>query len=431
MSQATCRLSLLVSVVVKDTIKVTSQHLVLNPLKVGANITGKCYITAAATRFILHMGICFADKAEATPRTHYLNLKHRGSASPLILIKYAFLRLPRSATSAPSGTAAPALGPATPDWTHNMDSGSSSLGTTLSWRSASSFPEDDAKHVHEPSDATEPTGDEHKWKNRFEGVFQNKPPGRQVSSLSDRESDSSEATTCRYLDTSSSLSSHALEANAASGGRLGSGGGDVCTSGEQGDEWRRSGWQREEPAAPAEREEAALRLNSLWQQSAYGNTWKEEDDDSCFTGVFQAKLVELDGDPAATPTTPPASPDPDWLSQFEMDNLVDTLKSMGPAMRPRSTASRSPAPAPISSLPPIVEDTPSPASLDVPDFSAAAAARESLERKPGEQLNGLYTLPLDLGLRNTRDTRSLLDLMKQNQQVEKRLQLSSSLVIFQ
>lgn len=323
-----------------------------------------------------------------------------------------------------------------------MDSGYSSLSTTLSAKKSSSFPEDDAKHFHKLSligeseagstAATETNGEEYKWKNRFEGVFQYKPPTSEDSSVSDRESDSSKATTCKYLDTSSSLSSHTLEPNITSGNRLSSSR-EVCTSGEgeQGDEWWRSSSQWEEPAAPAEREGAPPRLKSLWQQSAYDNTCNEEDEDSArFTGVFQARLVELDSDPVATPSTPPASPDSDSLSQFEMDNLVDTLKSMGPSMRPRSTVPRPPAPALMSSLPPIVEDSPSPASLDVPDFSGAAAMRESLEQKPVEPLNGLYTLPPDLGLRSTRDTRSLLDLMKQNQQVEKLLQLSLSLMRF-
>lgn len=370
-----------------------------------------------------------------------MNLKDRGSALVLLIfIKYAFLHLHRSATT--SGTAVLALG-LEPDRTRKMDSGYSSLSTTLAFKN---FPEDDAKRFHKLSliresqadgaastAAAETNGEENKWKNRFEGVFHHKPPRGEDSSLSDAESDSSEATTCKYLDTSSSLFSPAPEPDLTPGNRLSSSR-EVCTGGEgeQRDEWRRSGSQWEEPAAPAEREGAALRLKSLWQQSAYDNSFKEEEDDSeRFTGVFQATLVELDSDPLATPSTPPASPDSDSLYQFEMDNLVDTLKSMGPSMRPRATVPRPPAPNLMSSLPPIVEDSQSPVSLDLPDFSGAATRRESLERKPAEPLNGLYTLPADLGLRSTRDTRSLLDLMKQNQQVEKLLQLSLSLMIFQ
>lgn len=305
-----------------------------------------------------------------------------------------------------------------------MDSGYS--GLSLSSKSSSSFPDDDAKPFHKMSlmgeseaagapSTGETNGGEWKWKNRFEGVFQYNPARGEGSSVS------ADAAACKYLDTCSSL---------ASGNRLSSSsgsGGDVCASGgsERRDEWRRSGSQREEPAAPAEREGAALRLKSLRQPSASDSAVREEEDDddsARFTGVFQATLVELDADPVATPSTPPASPDSDSLYQFEMDNLVDTLKSMGPSTRPRTTVQRPPAPALMSSLPPIVEDSQSPASLDVPDFSGAATVRESLEQNPGEPLNGLYTLPPDLGLRSTRDTRSLLDLMKQNQQVEKLLQ---------
>uniref|UniRef100_A0A674NW84 Beta/gamma crystallin domain-containing protein 1-like n=1 Tax=Takifugu rubripes TaxID=31033 RepID=A0A674NW84_TAKRU len=322
----------------------------------------------------------------------------------------------RSATT--SGTAVLSE----PDWTHKMNSGFSSLSTTLSLKNSSSPPEDESKRIRKvsliretearsgsPPAAAETNGGEFKWRNRFEGVSQFKPPSED-SPLSD----GSEAATCNYLDTSFSLSSHAPEQHVTSGNREG----DVCTGGEgeRRDEWRRSSTEWEEPAAPAEREGAPLRLKSHWQQSAYDNTLEEEDEDSeCFTGVFQATLVELDSDLVALPSTPPASPDSDSLCQFDMDNLVDTLKSMGPSMRPRTTVPRPPAPVLMSSLPPIVEDTHSPASVDVPDISGAANTRGSLEHKPTESLNGLYTLPPDLGLRSTRDTRSILDLMKQEQ----------------
>lgn len=304
-----------------------------------------------------------------------------------------------------------------------MNSGYSSLSTSLSLKISSSPPEDESKRVRKVSliseteahsgglDATrtsaaaaETNGGEFKWRNRFEGVSQFKPPRSEDSPLSD----SSEAATCKYLDTSSS---HAPEQHIASGNS-----GDVYMGGEgeRRDEWRRSSSEWEEPAAPAEREGAPLRLKSHWQQSADDNTLVEEDEDSArFTGVFQAKLVELDSDPVALPSTPPASPDSDSLCQFDMDNLVDTLKSMGPSIRPRTTVPRPPAPVLMSSLPPIVEDTHSPASVDVPDISGAANTRGYLEHNPTESLNGLYTLPPDLGLRSTRDTRSILDLMKQ------------------
>lgn len=290
-----------------------------------------------------------------------------------------------------------------------MSSVYSSLSTTLACKSSSSPPEEDPKRGRKVSliAAADLDDEEYKWRNRFEGVSQYKPPSSEDSSLSD----SSQAATCKYLDTSSSLPSHAQEQNIASRN-----GGGVYTSAE--DERRRSGLEWVEPAAP-DREGAPLWLKSLWHPSACDNTSEEEDDDaSRFTGVFQATLVELDSDPVALPSTPPASPDLDSPSQFDMDNLVDTLKSMGPSMRPRAGAPRPPAPALMSSLPPIVEDTHSPACVDVPDIAGAANTTEPVEQNPGESLNGLYTLPPDLGLRSTRNTRSVLDLMKQNQQVE-------------
>lgn len=348
-------------------------------------------------------------------------MKHRGPASSLAVIGLLYACPHRSATT--SGTAVLSA-PTEPDWTLKMNSGYSSLSTTLSFKNSSSPPEDESKRVRKVSLISEAeahsgsldasstaaagtNGGEFKWRNRFEGVSQFKPPRSEDSPLSD----SSEAAACKYLDTSSS---HAPEQQITSGNRVG----DVYTGGEgeRRDEWRRSSLEWEEPAAPAEWEGAPLRLKSHWQQSAYDNTLQEEDEDedeARFTGVFQATLVELDSDPVALPSTPPASPDSDSLSQFDMDNLVDTLKSMGPSIRPRTAVPRPPAQVLMSSLPPIVEDTHSPASVDVPDISGAANTRGSLEHKPAESLNGLYTLPPDLGLRSTRDTRSILDLMKQ------------------
>ncbi|XP_077362514.1 uncharacterized protein crybg2 [Festucalex cinctus] len=137
---------------------------------------------------------------------------------------------------------------------------------------------------------------------------------------------------------------------------------------------------------------------------------------SSFTGVFKATLVELDV------PTPPASPDVDG-SQFEMDNLVDTLKSMGPSMRPRSIGLRGPTPAPVSALPPIVEDAPSPVTSDI------ASPTKRLEAGAvKEGLNGIYTIPADLGLKRSagRDTRSPMELMKKEQSVTRDMPLRAS-----
>ncbi|KAI3358749.1 hypothetical protein L3Q82_015158, partial [Scortum barcoo] len=148
-----------------------------------------------------------------------------------------------------------------------------------------------------------------------------------------------------------------------------------------------------------------------------------DDEDSRFTGVFKATLVELVSDPAAPPSTPPASPDEDSPFQFDMDSLVDTLKSMGPSFRPRNTGLRAAPSALVSSLPPIVEDAPSPVTSDVPASHASPAKKMDTTDSPAEPLNGLYTLPADLGLKRStqRDTRSPLELMKQSQLQDQQL----------
>uniref|UniRef100_A0A3Q2XDL3 PR domain containing 1b, with ZNF domain n=1 Tax=Hippocampus comes TaxID=109280 RepID=A0A3Q2XDL3_HIPCM len=137
----------------------------------------------------------------------------------------------------------------------------------------------------------------------------------------------------------------------------------------------------------------------------------DDTDASCFTGVFKATLVELD-DPAAPGSTPPASPDVD-CNQSDMDNLVDTLKSMGPSLRPRGMGLRGPAGIPVSALPPIVEDAPSPVTSDI----IASPTKRTEAGPAGEARNGIFALPADLGLkRNTsRDTRSPMELMKKEQ----------------
>lgn len=307
---------------------------------------------------------------------------------------------------------------------------------------------------------------EYRWKNKFEGLTQYKSHKTEDSSFTDplsyRTSDTyfgssslssssppPEATTYKYHSTaysSSSSYSPSAEEHFTLGNRLNdrsevylSGEGEPA--GEQKDEWRRSLVEQEEPAAPAgeterQSEGESERIQTRWDseqlsvydltsagQTSYDSTdsFKEDSDDSSpFTGVFQATRVELVSDPAAPPSTPPASPDADSLNQFDMENLVDTLKSMGPSMRPRNAGLRGTPPVLVSSLPPIVEDAPSPVSSnDVPDSKNSPTKKVEATVKPGESINGLYTLPADLGLKwNTpRDTRSPLELMKQNIQV--------------
>lgn len=142
-----------------------------------------------------------------------------------------------------------------------------------------------------------------------------------------------------------------------------------------------------------------------------------EDDSTCFTGVFQAKRVEL-VDPSAPFSTPPASPELDSPNQFDMDSLVDTLKNMGPALRTRSLSLRG-QPQGLSALPPIVEDASSPATSVISDPLTNNAIKITAADAPVEARNHVYTMPADLGLKRTanRDSRSPLELMKQGQQV--------------
>lgn len=290
---------------------------------------------------------------------------------------------------------------------------------------------------------------DYRWRNRFEGVSQYKPPPEDSSTgyrLSDTYLSTSSAlpesgTAHKYLANTLSSSSPASEEHIiTSSGLTDSSSVYVSREGEPAlerrDEWRSSLLGREEPDAPAgeqqgggETEKTELRrdtqqlpVSDSAQSVGYGSgdTFKEEDGDSSrFTGVFQATRVELVSDPPALPSTPPASPEADSPNQFDMESLVDTLKSMGPSMRQRTTSIRAPAPALISSLPPIVEDAQSPATSDVPDSVNGLLKKEAVGNSTAEPQNGFYTLPPDLGLRGTaRDTRSPLELMKQTQQVK-------------
>lgn len=303
---------------------------------------------------------------------------------------------------------------------------------------------------------------EYKWKNRFEGVSQYKPSKTEnytfseslTYSISDTSSSNSSSSSSsalpdataytRFTDSFSSPSLPSLEEPVTLGNRL-SDRTEFYLSRERNpvkepaDDWRRSLVEQEEPAAAAgetlgRREGESESVKSAWesrqlsvsglssaQQTSYNNTvsLEEEDDDSSrFTGVFTATLVEAVSDPvAANPSTPPASPDEDSTSQFDMEILVDTLKSMGPSLRQRSVSIRTTNPGLLSSLPPIVEDAPSPVSSDMPDSVSGLQTKMEGTGAPAESLNGLYTLPPDLGLKRTspRDSRSPLELIRQNQ----------------
>uniref|UniRef100_A0A672I1E0 Serine-rich adhesin for platelets-like n=2 Tax=Salarias fasciatus TaxID=181472 RepID=A0A672I1E0_SALFA len=299
---------------------------------------------------------------------------------------------------------------------------------------------------------------EYKWKNRFEGVSQYVPRMTENSSFSDSLSSRiSESSSIHYPYSSYSSSSssstlpeapaykHLSEVSAPSPEEHSTLGGhlpdrtavflerDSEPAGRPSGSWRRSYLLREleeeHPAAPAASrpEAAAEQTESGWdsqQLPALGvsssppaSGYRDDHEDEAFTGVFKATLVQLVPDPAAPPSTPPASPEDDFSSPSHMESLVDTLKSMGPSMRPRGMALRPPAPTLMSSLPPIVEDATSPVVGDATD-SAGSPVKPAGPTSPQTEVpNGQYVLPADLGLRkNIRDLRSPLELMKQSQE---------------
>nr|XP_019959301.1 PREDICTED: uncharacterized protein LOC109639985 [Paralichthys olivaceus] len=353
-----------------------------------------------------------------------------------------------------------------------MSSGYSSLSTKLTSRNLYPLEEDESQQrFHKVSLITEADGrgqdrvdsmesnggdvdSEYMWKNRFEGVSQYRPykvqdlifSDSQIYTTSDTYSSTSssssafpEATVYKHLsDTlSSTASSPAPEERFTLSNRLRDEtqvylSHESESAGEAKDEWRRSVVEREEPAAPAsegerQREGEAEResrwdsqhlpvsgFSSALHTSHIDGFTQDDDESSEFTGLFKATLVQLDGEPTAPLPTPPASPDTDSSNQLEMDNLVDTLKNMGPSFRPRCTGLRPPAPALMSSLPPIVEDAPSPITPDIP--ASLTSPVKKMESNGTDSLDGIFTLPPDLGLkRHPRDTRSPLELLKTQQ----------------
>ncbi|KAM7373437.1 hypothetical protein PAMP_008287 [Pampus punctatissimus] len=301
-------------------------------------------------------------------------------------------------------------------------------------------------------------GSEHKWRNTFEGVFQHelyKP----------EDSSSSDTLSYKMPDTSSFSSSSAVpeaiaykqdnnvfstsspspsppstEEHITIGNRL-SDRTEVYLrreqAGEPKGEQRRGFVEKEESAAPAgetegEAEPKPEKIESSWDSqqlpvSGFSSvhltscdttdSFKEKDNSSNFTGVFKAMRVELVSDPSGPFSTPP---DMDTSSTHEMENLVDTLKSMGPAMRPRSLGLRGPPQGHQSSLPPIVEDGPSPVTSNPHTSHTSLTNDKGAKGTPDGSLNGPYILPVDLGLKRhtVRDTRSPVELLKQNQQQE-------------
>ncbi|XP_075995421.1 uncharacterized protein crybg2 [Genypterus blacodes] len=290
------------------------------------------------------------------------------------------------------------------------------------------------------SNGTDISSKDYEWKNRYEEAFRHKTDFTGGSSLS-------HLLNAKILDTqgiTSSSSSTALPraklyTQSLSDSSISSpppperpvtlvdglsDWSEAARAAERRDEWRRSFVEQEEPVAPAsEGEGEAEGVNSHWDSqplqvsvsssahqtslAAVASALRDNDDDdasSFFTGVFKATRVELVSDPLAPPSTPPSSPEAESPYQCDMESLKYTLKSMGPTQRPKSL--RGPPQGLLSSLPPIVEDAPNP-------FAQSLSSSGS----PPESLNGLYTLPLELGLKKSpfiRETRLPMDMVKQN-----------------
>ncbi|XP_070403426.1 beta/gamma crystallin domain-containing protein 2 [Nothobranchius furzeri] len=303
-----------------------------------------------------------------------------------------------------------------------MSSGVSSLSTKLTLKASSPPAEDGSKpRVHKVSLVLEgdrssqpphaDPGSEFRWKNRFEGVTQYKPQRPSYSSSS------SSSESFFSLDSSSALPEDTANTPLSSSSSVAPGSSlsdrpGYLSHGGAADEWRRSlvGEELAAPAGEGERrtEEEAERASQWdWQQLPASSC--SSDGSSQFSGVFVATLVELVPDPAAvSSSSPPSSPEAESSHLSHMDTLVDTLKSMGPSLRPRSAVLRAPAPVLLSSLPPIVEDAPSSSLLSPPGRPP---------RSSEEVLNGLYTLPADLGLKrsSSRDSRSPREVIKSSQ----------------
>lgn len=168
-----------------------------------------------------------------------------------------------------------------------------------------------------------------------------------------------------------------------------------------------SGRSRVELSSPVAREgegEQEIRKTVFDSQAHFDSRLMIVEADDYSSDVFQATRVEL--------IPSPTGPEPDTLSSTsfsEMDNLVDTLKSMERPVRQR--VQRTPSNTPFSSLPPIEEDAPisSPTPL-----SAHTPVSPITEPK---LLNGVSSLPLDIGFNwsSHKDMRSPLTLMKEKQ----------------
>ncbi|KAJ8268177.1 hypothetical protein COCON_G00133490 [Conger conger] len=150
-------------------------------------------------------------------------------------------------------------------------------------------------------------------------------------------------------------------------------------------------WDRAELAAPAEERGREGEINSgsdsHWLTDG---GFSPTQADVPFSGVFTATRVNL----LPSPTSPELG------SPYDMDTLVDTLKSMDPPQRPR--LSRPPPLSTMASLPPIVEDSP----VQAPKVQNGTSSPLSL--------------PMDLGLKwnLSKDPVSPLEMMKRQAEVD-------------
>ncbi|XP_056597772.1 uncharacterized protein crybg2 [Triplophysa dalaica] len=156
-----------------------------------------------------------------------------------------------------------------------------------------------------------------------------------------------------------------------------------------------SGRSRVELSTPVGEREGEIRKTGFdSQDSSLMITEVVED----FSDVFKATRVEVDSSPTDLEAEPLIS------YTHEMDNLVDTLKSMERPVRQRLP--RQASNTPFSSLPPIEEDAP-----------ILTPSRISPITEPKKLLNGDFSLPLDLGfhLNSPKDMRSPMAMLKERQ----------------
>ncbi|KAA0710289.1 Beta/gamma crystallin domain-containing protein 2 [Triplophysa tibetana] len=156
-----------------------------------------------------------------------------------------------------------------------------------------------------------------------------------------------------------------------------------------------SGRSRVELSTPAGEREGEVRKTGFESQERSLMITEVGED---FSDVFKATRVEVDSSPTDL------EPEPLISYTHEMDNLVDTLKSMERPVRQRLP--RQASNTPFSSLPPIEEDAP-----------ILSPTRALPVTEPKKLSNGDFSLPLDLGfhLNSPKDMRSPMAMLKERQ----------------